>query len=172
MAQRISSINSLSAVCEATGADVSEVAKAVGLDSRIGSKFLQASVGFGGSCFQKDILNLVYICEGLNLPEVATYWQQVIDMNEYQKTRFSQKVRPETTPESCDFNFRMVYRSSNVSSIPFRINGSQFLDLHLRRTLATHVKHQRLRCRKFCWKRVPNWKSMIRKWNRTKFTAI
>lgn len=92
MAQRISSINSLSAVCEVTGADVSEVAKAVGLDSRIGSKFLQASVGFGGSCFQKDILNLVYICEGLNLPEVAAYWQQVIDMNEYQKTRFSQKI--------------------------------------------------------------------------------
>lgn len=92
LAQRISSINSLSAVCEATGADVSEVARAVGLDSRIGSKFLQASVGFGGSCFQKDILNLVYICEGLNLPEVAAYWQQVIDMNEYQKLRFSQKI--------------------------------------------------------------------------------
>ncbi|XP_031631393.1 UDP-glucose 6-dehydrogenase [Contarinia nasturtii] len=92
LAQRISSINSLSAVCEATGADVTEVAKAVGLDSRIGSKFLQASIGFGGSCFQKDILNLVYICEGLNLPEVAAYWQQVIDMNEYQKMRFSQKI--------------------------------------------------------------------------------
>lgn len=92
LAQRISSINSLSAVCESTGADVSEVAKAIGLDSRIGSKFLQASVGFGGSCFQKDILNLVYICEGLNLPEVAAYWQQVIDMNEYQKTRFSQNI--------------------------------------------------------------------------------
>lgn len=92
LAQRISSINSLSAVCEATGADVSEVARAIGLDSRIGPKFLQASVGFGGSCFQKDILNLVYICEGLNLPEVAAYWQQVIDMNEYQKQRFSQKV--------------------------------------------------------------------------------
>lgn len=92
LAQRISSINSLSAVCEATGADVSEVARAVGLDSRIGSKFLHASVGFGGSCFQKDILNLVYICECLNLPEVAAYWQQVIDMNEYQKSRFSAKV--------------------------------------------------------------------------------
>ncbi|XP_030372461.1 UDP-glucose 6-dehydrogenase [Scaptodrosophila lebanonensis] len=92
LAQRISSINSLSAVCEATGADVSEVARAVGLDSRIGSKFLQASVGFGGSCFQKDILNLIYICENLNLPEVAAYWQQVIDMNEYQKRRFSQKI--------------------------------------------------------------------------------
>ncbi|XP_015594971.1 UDP-glucose 6-dehydrogenase isoform X2 [Cephus cinctus] len=92
LAQRISSINSLSAVCETTGADVSEVARAVGLDSRIGSKFLEASVGFGGSCFQKDILNLVYICECLNLPEVAAYWQQVIDMNEYQKSRFSAKV--------------------------------------------------------------------------------
>lgn len=92
LAQRISSINSLSAVCEATGADVSEVARAIGLDSRIGPKFLQASVGFGGSCFQKDILNLVYICEGLNLPEVKAYWQQVIDMNDYQKQRFSQKI--------------------------------------------------------------------------------
>lgn len=92
LAQRISSINSLSAVCEATGADVSEVARAIGLDSRIGSKFLQASVGFGGSCFQKDLLNLVYICEKLNLPEVAQYWQKVIDMNEFQKDRFSQKI--------------------------------------------------------------------------------
>lgn len=92
LAQRISSINSLSAVCEATGADVSEVAKAVGLDSRIGPKFLQASIGFGGSCFQKDILNLVYMCECLNIPQVAAYWQQVLDMNMYQKTRFSQKI--------------------------------------------------------------------------------
>ncbi|XP_018576727.1 UDP-glucose 6-dehydrogenase-like [Anoplophora glabripennis] len=92
LAQRISSINSLSAVCEATGADVSEVARAVGFDSRIGSKFLQPSVGFGGSCFQKDILNLVYICQCLNLPEVAAYWQQVIDMNEYQKSRFTAKI--------------------------------------------------------------------------------
>jgi UDPglucose 6-dehydrogenase len=92
LAQRISSINSLSAVCESTGADISEVSRAIGLDSRIGSKFLQASVGFGGSCFQKDLLNLVYICENLNLPDVARYWQQVIDMNEYQKNRFSHKI--------------------------------------------------------------------------------
>ena len=77
LAQRISSINSISAVCEATGADVTEVAEAVGRDSRIGPKFLEASVGFGGSCFQKDILNLVYISECLNLPEVAEYWSQV-----------------------------------------------------------------------------------------------
>ncbi|XP_077302546.1 UDP-glucose 6-dehydrogenase sgl [Arctopsyche grandis] len=92
LAQRISSINSLSAVCEATGADVSEVARAIGRDSRIGHKFLEASVGFGGSCFQKDILNLVYICECLNLPEVAAYWQQVIDINEYQKSRFTKGI--------------------------------------------------------------------------------
>ncbi|XP_057336817.1 UDP-glucose 6-dehydrogenase-like [Microplitis mediator] len=92
LAQRISSINSLSAVCEGTGADVSEVAKAIGLDTRIGPNFLRASVGFGGSCFQKDLLNLIYICECLNLPEVADYWQQVIDMNEYQKSRFSNKI--------------------------------------------------------------------------------
>ncbi|KAJ3615315.1 hypothetical protein NHX12_018883 [Muraenolepis orangiensis] len=89
---RISSINSISALCEATGADVEEVAKAIGMDQRIGSKFLKASVGFGGSCFQKDVLNLVYLCEALNLPEVATYWQQVIDMNEYQRRRFACRI--------------------------------------------------------------------------------
>lgn len=92
MAQRISGINSLSAICESTSADVSELSCAIGMDARIGPKFLQASVGFGGSCFQKDILHLVYICECLNLPEVAEYWQQVIDMNEYQKVRFSKKI--------------------------------------------------------------------------------
>ncbi|XP_011804539.1 PREDICTED: UDP-glucose 6-dehydrogenase [Colobus angolensis palliatus] len=78
LAQRISSINSISALCEATGADVEEVATAIGMDQRIGNKFLKASVGFGGSCFQKDVLNLVYLCEALNLPEVARYWQQVL----------------------------------------------------------------------------------------------
>lgn len=77
LAQRISSINALSALCEVTGADVDEVAYAVGKDSRIGDKFLKASVGFGGSCFKKDILNLVYLCEAYNLPEVANYWHQV-----------------------------------------------------------------------------------------------
>ncbi|XP_067107265.1 UDP-glucose 6-dehydrogenase isoform X2 [Osmerus mordax] len=92
LAQRISSINSISALCEATGADVEEVARAIGMDQRIGSKFLKASVGFGGSCFQKDVLNLVYLCEALNLPEVASYWQQVIDMNEYQRRRFACRI--------------------------------------------------------------------------------
>ena len=92
LAQRISSINAISAVCEATGANVEEVAHAIGQDSRIGSKFLKASVGFGGSCFQKDVLNLVYLCEALNLPEVAEYWHQVIAINDYQRKRFAQKV--------------------------------------------------------------------------------
>ncbi|RIA96900.1 UDP-glucose/GDP-mannose dehydrogenase family, NAD binding domain-containing protein [Glomus cerebriforme] len=92
LAQRISSINALSAICEATGADIDEVAYACGRDSRIGPKFLKASVGFGGSCFQKDILNLVYLSEQLNLPEVAAYWKQVVDLNEYQKKRFVSRV--------------------------------------------------------------------------------
>jgi len=92
LAQRISSINSISALCETTGADVSEVARAIGMDRRIGSAFLNASVGFGGSCFQKDILNLVYLCEQFNLPEVAAYWNQVVIMNEWQKKRFALKM--------------------------------------------------------------------------------
>ena len=88
LAQRISSINSISALCEATEADVDEVAKAIGMDSRIGNKFLKSSVGFGGSCFQKDILNLVYIAKSLGLDEVSEYWHQVIKINDYQKERF------------------------------------------------------------------------------------
>jgi len=92
LAQRVSSINAISALCEATGADVDEVANAIGTDSRIGPKFLKSSVGFGGSCFQKDILNLVYLCEHFGLPEVAAYWEQVVLMNDYQKRRFSTAV--------------------------------------------------------------------------------
>ena len=92
LAQRVSSINAISALCEATGADVDEVANAIGTDSRIGPKFLKASVGFGGSCFQKDILNLVYLCEHFGLPEVAAYWEQVVAMNDYQKHRFSRRI--------------------------------------------------------------------------------
>ena len=93
LAQRISSINSISALCEATGADVEEVAAAVGKDSRIGPKFLKASVGFGGSCFQKDILNLVYLCQQYGLDEVADYWQGVISINDYQKNRFANRIQ-------------------------------------------------------------------------------
>ena len=92
LAQRVSSINALSELCEKTGADVNEVAKAIGLDSRIGPKFLKASVGFGGSCFQKDILNLVYIAKSYGLNEVADYWEQVIIMNDHQKRRFAKNI--------------------------------------------------------------------------------
>ncbi|UJR36706.1 hypothetical protein I4U23_029423 [Adineta vaga] len=92
LAQRISSINTISAVCEATGASVSEVAKAVGLDSRIGSKFLNASIGFGGSCFQKDVYNLIYLAESLKLEPVAQYWLQVIKINDWQRERFAQMI--------------------------------------------------------------------------------
>ena len=92
LAQRISSINAISALCEATGADVDEVANAIGTDSRIGPKFLKSSVGFGGSCFQKDILNLSYLCQHFGLPEVANYWNQVVEMNDYQKSRFVQRI--------------------------------------------------------------------------------
>ena len=92
LAQRISSVNSLSALCEKTGADIDELSKAIGMDHRIGSKFLKSSVGFGGSCFQKDILNLVYLCKYYGLEEVAAYWHQVIKINDYQKDRFTQKI--------------------------------------------------------------------------------
>ena len=92
LAQRISSINSISALCEKTEADIQEVSRAVSMDSRIGSKFLRAGVGFGGSCFKKDILNLVYLCECYNLHEVAAYWEQVVLMNEYQERRFAERI--------------------------------------------------------------------------------
>ena len=92
LAQRVSSINAISELCEATGANVNEVAHAIGMDSRIGSKFLKASVGFGGSCFQKDILNLVYIARTYNLHKVADYWEQIIIMNDHQKERFSDNI--------------------------------------------------------------------------------
>lgn len=92
LAQRISSINAISELCEHTEANVNEVAKAIGMDSRIGSKFLNASIGFGGSCFQKDILNLVYIARSYGLNAVADYWEQVIILNDHQKRRFSDKL--------------------------------------------------------------------------------
>lgn len=88
LAQRVSSINSISAICEKTGADIEEIARVVGMDSRIGSKFLRSGLGFGGSCFLKDILNLCYLAESLHLPEVAEYWRQVIELNNFQRTRF------------------------------------------------------------------------------------
>ena len=92
LAQRISSINSISSICEQTGADIEEVSKAVGMDKRIGSEFLKPSIGFGGSCFKKDILNLVYLCRHYGLDEVAEYWHQVVKINDFQKNRFAQKI--------------------------------------------------------------------------------
>ena len=92
LAQRISSINSLSALCEKTGAEIQELSKAIGMDKRIGPKFLRASVGYGGSCFQKDLLNLVYLCKKYGLDDIAEYWHQVIKINDYQKNRFSKKI--------------------------------------------------------------------------------
>ena len=93
LAQRISSINSLSALCEKTRADIDELSIAIGMDQRIGPKFLKASVGFGGSCFQKDILNLVYLCKFYGLHEVAEYWHQVVKINDYQKNRFAENIK-------------------------------------------------------------------------------
>ena len=93
LAQRISSINSISAICEKTGADILEISKAVGMDSRIGKNFLTPSIGFGGSCFKKDILNLVYIARSYNLNEVADYWESVVSINSYQTNRILPKVK-------------------------------------------------------------------------------
>merc|ERR1719473_1698465 len=92
LAQRVSSINSIAMLCEVTGADVKEVGRAIGTDSRIGPKFLNASVGFGGSCFQKDILNLVYLCRSFGQEEVAEYWQHVVKMNDTMKLNFSKRI--------------------------------------------------------------------------------
>jgi UDPglucose 6-dehydrogenase len=92
LAQRISSINSIATICEVTEADVTEVSRAIGMDSRIGSKFLNAGPGFGGSCFRKDILNLVYLCEYYQLNEVASFWEQVVSINDYQMDRFVKRI--------------------------------------------------------------------------------
>ena len=92
LAQRISSINSISAICEKTGADIQQVSKAIGTDSRIGSKFLNAGPGFGGSCFKKDILNLVYLSEYFGLPEVSQYWKEVVSINNWQRRRIFELI--------------------------------------------------------------------------------
>merc|ERR1712060_426898 len=123
LAQRVSSMNSISQLCEKTGADVTEVSRAIGADSRIGPKFLGASIGFGGSCFQKDILNLVYICESEGLPEVAKYWQQVVDMNEHQKATFSGRIisslfNTVTAKKICVFGFAFKKDTGDVRETP------------------------------------------------------
>ena len=167
LAQRISSINALSAICEATGANIEEVAHAVGKDTRLGSKFLRASVGFGGSCFQKDILNLVYLSESLHLPEVAAYWRQVVTMNEYQKRRFSKRV--------VDVLFNTI--TNKVFPIPSF--GSMFFDwfdrtllflaLPSKLTRATHVNLPQLRSSATSSLNALASRSMILKSNLTRF---
>ncbi len=136
LAQRISSINALSAICEATGANIEEVAHAVGRDARVGPKFLRASVGFGGSCFQKDILNLVYLSESLHLPEVAAYWRQVVTLNEYQKRRFSKRV--------VDTLFNTI--TNKVTQFPFivvSLDTDRVLAEHCRSRLCVQGRHGR-----------------------------
>merc|ERR1712039_244955 len=123
LAQRVSSMNSISQLCEKTGANVSEVSRAIGTDTRIGPKFLNASIGFGGSCFQKDILNLVYICEQFGLTEVASYWQQVVDMNEHQKTTFTSRIiqalfNTVTKKKICIFGFAFKKDTGDVRETP------------------------------------------------------
>ncbi|KAI4500207.1 hypothetical protein M0802_004624 [Mischocyttarus mexicanus] len=141
LAQRISSINSLSAVCEATGADVSEVARAVGLDSRIGSKFLHASVGFGGSCFQKDILNLVYICECLNLPEVAAYWQQVEEIQIIEDlTHPSITANPERVKDRISIYKDAYTATKDTHAIVLCTEWDEFMELDYRRIYASMMK--------------------------------
>ena len=104
LAQRISSINSLSELCEETGADIEEVSKAIGMDSRIGNSFLKTSVGFGGSCFQKDILNLVYISRSIGLEKVANYWEQILIINTHQRDRFANKINALINKDSLNKN--------------------------------------------------------------------
>ena len=153
LAQRISSINAISAFCEKTGADVDEVARAIGGDSRISSKFLKASVGFGGSCFQKDILNLVYLCEDFGLPEVAAYWENVVKMNDWQKHRFTKRIVSE------HFN--------TLSSKRFAILG-----FASRRTPTTPASLRRSRCARICSRSRRGSRSTIRRFRPTRSSAI
>ncbi|KAF7633851.1 UDP-glucose 6-dehydrogenase [Meloidogyne graminicola] len=131
LAQRISSINSISAICEVTGADVGEVANAVGLDKRIGGHFLNASVGFGGSCFQKDVLSLVYLCEVLHLKQVADYWMNVIEMNEWQRRRFSDKIIAELFNTITDKNIAIFGFSFKKNTGDTRGSPAIYVTKHL-----------------------------------------
>ena len=137
LAQRISSINSISALCEKTEADVYEVAAAAGRDSRIGSKFLRASIGFGGSCFKKDILNLVYLCDYYGLPEAAAYWEQVVKINDYQSSRFvtnmvSTMFNTVAEKKIALFGFAFKADTSDTRETPAGAVALQLLDEHAR----------------------------------------
>lgn len=135
LAQRISSINSISALAEATGANIKNISKAIGTDSRIGSKFLQAGIGFGGSCFKKDILNLVYLCKYYNLNDVANYWMSVVEMNEWQKTRFVKRIISAMFNTLADkkitiFGFSFKANTSDTRETPSLNICKQLIDEH------------------------------------------
>tara|TARA_B100000989_G_scaffold295930_1_gene278048 strand:+ start:12872 stop:14254 length:1383 start_codon:yes stop_codon:yes gene_type:complete len=131
LAQRISSINSLSALCEKTGADIDQLSKAIGMDHRIGPYFLKASVGFGGSCFKKDILNLVYLCKHYGLDEVAEYWNQIIKINEYQKKRIVKKIIKSFDGQIKDKNITILGWSFKANTNDSRESASIDVAKHL-----------------------------------------
>lgn len=150
LAQRISSINGVAAICEATGADVRQVAQAIGADSRIGTKFLQAGPGFGGSCFQKDILNLVYLCRHYGLEEVAAYWEQVVTLNHWQQQRIARLV--------------ITKLFGTVSGKRIGVLGFAYglrPTASTRPTPMTRANHRRSASVKTCWKRVRFCRSSI-----------
>ena len=141
-ARRLRSTNSIAALCEATGADVQEVARAIGIDSRLGSKFLKAGPGFGGSCFQKDILNLVYLCGHYGLHEVAAYWQQVVALNTWQQHRISRLV------------VRRLFGTVTgkriaVLGFAFKADTNDTRETPPSASAAT------------CWQKAPSWRSLI-----------
>jgi UDPglucose 6-dehydrogenase len=153
LAQRISSINAISALCEATGADVDEVARAIGSDSRIGPRFLKASVGFGGSCFQKDILNLTYLCESYGLWNIADYWRGVVILNDWQKSRFVANI---------------------VSTLYKTVNGKRIavLGFALKKTPTTPAIHPLSTYAATCWGKTPGWLSTTLRSMRKKSAGI
>lgn len=133
LAQRISSINAVSALCEMTDADITEVAKAVGMDTRIGQKFLNASVGFGGSCFKKDIFNLVYLCRRYGLNEVADYWEGVVRINQYQQERFTLNMMKAmfntlTDKKICLFGFSFKANTGDTRESPAILIAKSLLE--------------------------------------------
>lgn len=130
LSQRISSINALAAICEATGADVDDVARAVGMDPRIGLRYLEAGIGFGGSCFQKDVLNLVYLSECLNLNEVADYWHQIIAMNEYQRSRTVRRIVKSLHNTVCGKNLAIFGFSFKPNTDDTRESSAKYICLN------------------------------------------
>ena len=143
-------INSVAALCEATGADVREVARAIGTDSRIGPKFLNAGPGLGGSCFQKDILNLVYLCRHFGLPEVADYWESLVTLNTWQQHRIAQLVVQ---------NLFGTVTGKRLAVLGFAFKADTNDTRRLRRSASAVI----------CWRRARSWRFMTRRWNRLRW---